>query len=206
MSKVLRYTLIGEGFAEYQFIPAYMNWVAEKHGDVQAVRTNIQIAISKNSSVSKVLQEAGQLCSLSFADKKNPCDLFIAGIDLDTSDFTDGLEYHSARVQEIMNRMGKVYQIYKDKVILFVPIQAIDCWIHYVQKNATSNSFESITKDETKRRVYGDRQDRLQVEKIAREAGAKADFNKLARQSRSFKHFHSQVVDFIEKYNKDGRP
>ncbi|QKZ11263.1 hypothetical protein [Spirosoma sp. KUDC1026] len=206
MSKILRYTLVGEGFAEYQFIPTYMNWVTKENGNVQAVRTNIQIAISKNPSVSKVLQEAASLCALSFADKKSPCNLFIAGIDLDTSDFTDDLEYHSARLQEIINSMGKVYQLYKDKVILFVPIQAIDCWIHYVQSDATPNSLESTNKDDTKRKVYGSRQDRPQIEKVAREAGAKADFNKLARQSRSFKHFHQQVVQFVQQYNKDGRP
>jgi hypothetical protein len=70
MSDIVRYTLIGEGFAEYQFIPAYMNWAVKQTGDLQAIKTNIQIAITKNRSVSKVLQEAATSCARSFADDK----------------------------------------------------------------------------------------------------------------------------------------
>lgn len=80
MSITLRYTLVGEGFAEYQFIPAYMNWAAEQVVNLQAVKTNIQIAITKNPSLSKVLQQAATLCARSFADDRNPCDVFIAAL------------------------------------------------------------------------------------------------------------------------------
>lgn len=202
MSKTLRYTLIAEGFAEYEFIPAYIEWAAGQVGDIQAIRTKIQLAISRNPSFSKVLQEAATYCVQSFADRKNPCDLFIAGIDLDTTDFTDDLEYHTERLKKLREAMGKVYQRYEGRIILYVPIQAVDCWIHYIQQDATPNSLESTSKNETKHKVYGQRQDRQQIEKIAREAANKADFEKLARQSRSFKHFHSQVVDFLGKYSK----
>ncbi|GAB3575884.1 hypothetical protein GCM10027578_40700 [Spirosoma luteolum] len=206
MSKTLRYTLIAEGFAEYQFIPAYIDWIAKQIGDLQPVRTKIQLAISKNPSVSKVLQEAATYCVQSFADKKYPCDLFIAGIDLDTTDFTDNQEYHTQRLKQLQDAMGRAYKLYENKIILYAPIQAIDCWIHYVQQNATANSLESIPKVETKRKVYGQRQDRQQIEKIAREAAMKADFDELARQSRSFKHFHQQVVAFLEAYDKPPHP
>ncbi len=202
MNKTLRYTLIAEGFAEYQFIPAYIDWTAKQVGGIQAIRTKIQLAVSRNPSVSKVLHEAATYCAQSFADEKNPCDLFIAGIDLDTTDFTDDLEYHAKRLEKLQDAMGKVYQRYESKIILYVPIQAVDCWIHYVQQDATPNSLESTSKNETKHKVYGNRQDRQQIEKVAGEAAAKADFAKLARQSRSFKHFHNQVVQFLQAYSK----
>ncbi len=52
--KKLTYTLIGEGFTEYEFIPAYIDWaVGQQFSDWQVVKTNIQIPISKQSSVSK---------------------------------------------------------------------------------------------------------------------------------------------------------
>jgi hypothetical protein len=202
MSKTLRYTLIGEGFAEYKFIPAYMDWVAANYPQIeQVVRTKIQIPITKNPSVSKVLQEAANLCVRSFADDKNPCDLFIAGIDLDESDFT--LERHDKRIRELKEKMGKVYRIYEQKITLYVPIQAIDCWIHYVQNNATANSLESTGKGEIKKKVYGDKNpDRQRIEKVAREAGATADFAKLAKQSRSFAHFHKQITEFLDQYSQ----
>ncbi len=205
MSKTtLRYTLIGEGFAEYQFIPAYMNWlVATQAPQLQISRTKVQIAVTKNPSVSKVLQTAGLLASQSFADKKDPCDLCIIGIDLDKSDHTDDLAYHSKRLKELEDRMGKVYSTYKDQIVLYVPIQAIDCWICYVQHNAISNSLESTGKDETKKKVYGENNpDRQRIEKVVREAAAKADFAKFAKQSRSFAHFHKQVLAFLNQYSK----
>ncbi len=203
MSKSLRYTLISEGFAEYQFIPIYMSWASKQTGNLQVTRTNIQIAITKNPSVSKVLQEAATLCARSFADDKNPCDLFIAGIDLDKPDFTDELEWHDKRIREMKEKMGKVYRLYEDKIILYVPIQAIDCWVHYVQQNATANSLESTSKDETKKKVYGEKNpDRQRIEKVVREAATNADFPKLARQSRSFNHFHKQILAFLEQYSQ----
>ena len=98
--------------------------------------------------------------------------------------------------------MGKVYKYYKKDIILYVPIQAIDCWIYYVQNNATANSLESTGKDEIKRKVYADKNpDRQRIEKVAREAGTKADFAKLAKQSRSFAHFHKQVIEFLDQYS-----
>ncbi len=201
MSKTLRYTLVGEGFAEYQFIPAYMTWAAAQTGDLQIVKSNIQIPITKNSSVSKVLQEAAKLCNQSFADTRNPCDLFLAGIDLDKPDFTDDLEYHAERIRELKEKMGKVYRQYEDRTVLYVPVQAIDCWVWYVQHKATANSLESTGKGDTKKAVYGSNNpDRQRIEKVVREAAAQADFAKLAKQSRSFAHFHKQVNDFLEHY------
>ena len=139
MSKLLRYTLVGEGFAEYQFIPAYMNWAAQQTGNIRVVRTNIQIAITGNPSLSKVLQQAATLCSRSFADNRDPCDLFIAGIDLDKPDFTDDLELHGKRLRELRDRMDKVYKQYKDRTILYIPIQAIDCWVHWYGRAKTDS-------------------------------------------------------------------
>lgn len=201
MSKLV-YTLVGEGFAEYQFIPAYIDWVAAKQAqELQVVRTRIQIAITKNPSVSKVLSDAQSLCAQSFADSKTPCHLFIAGIDLDKTDFTDDLEKHGKRIQELKAAMGKVFKQYEDKIILYVPIQAIDCWIAYVQQKATPNSLEGHGKDDTKLKVYGQKKpDRQRIEKVAREAAQKADFAQLAKQSRSFNHFHQQITTFLATY------
>ncbi len=197
--KKLTYTLIGEGFAEYKFIPAYIEWaVSQQFSNCQVVRTNIQIPISRQSSVSKVLQDAARFCEQSFADTRNPCDLFIAGIDLDKSDFGE-LEIHAARLHELKTSMRETHKLYADKIILFVPIQAIDYWLCYVEEQATVDSLEAKAKDEIKKKVYGSKNpDRRQIEKIAKTIAEKADFAKLAKQSRSFKHFHQQVIAFLD--------
>ena len=168
----------------------------------QVVRTRIQTAISKNPSVSRVLKETATYCAQSFADSKDPCDLFIAGIDLDKPDFTDELIHHAKRVGELQNGMGKVYRNYSSQIILYVPVQAIDCWVYYIQQNANANSQESAGKDDIKKKVYGFKNpDRQRIIKVVKEAVANADFDKLAKQSKSFAHFHKQVNEFMATYS-----
>lgn len=195
MKPTLRYTLISEGFAEYELIPAYLQWMASRHlPDRQLIRTRIQIPVSKHPSMSKVLQEAGTLCNQSFLDNREPCNFCIVGIDLDKPDHTDEQEKHAQRLEEIKNRMGKVYKLFESKIILYVPIQAIDCWVSYLQQQVPANSLESISKDETKKRVYGtNKPDRQRIESVVREAVKKREFDRLIKSSRSFKHFHLQV-------------
>jgi hypothetical protein len=197
----LTYTLISEGFAEYEFIPAYVNWIVKRQFvDCQVVQTNIRIAISKNSSVSKVLQSAATFCEQSFADTRNPCDLFIIGIDLDEPDFTDELDLHTKRLQELKEKMGKVYRLYEGQIVTYVPIQAIDYWIRYAQQDATPNSLESAGINETKQKIYGEKNpDRQKISKVVKAVAEKADFDRLARQSRSFARFHQQMVNFLSQ-------
>ena len=40
------------------------------------------------------------------------------------------------------------------------------------------------------------------MERVARDIAEKADFDELAKQSRSFAHFHDQVITFLEQYEK----
>ncbi len=197
MKKIL-YTLVGEGFAEYEFIPAYLEWVAERNR-IEFIRTRIQVAVSKQGGISRVLEEIKPLCELSFVSDK-PVNLFVAGIDLDKSDYTDEQEHHEIRKFQLIKCLGKLHQKFGDKIILFVPIQAIDYWIHYQQVTPTANSLESKSKDEIKKLVYGRKDaDRQQIKRIARTVGESADFDELAKQSRSFKHFHDQVSDFLNR-------
>jgi hypothetical protein len=203
MKNHLRYTLIAEGFAEYKFIPAYMEWVGANHKPLplKISRTRIQIPVTKNPSVSKVLELAGQYAAQSFTDDREPCDLCIVGIDLDKPDHTDELEYHAQRLKELEDSMGKVYRNYKNQIQLYVPIQAIDCWVSYIQQQATPNSLESTSKHETKKRVYGSSNpDRQRIENTVKDVVARADFAQLAKQSRSFRHFHQQILNFLTNY------
>lgn len=198
----LTYTLIGEGFAEYQFLPFYVEQIVQRrHPELQVVRTKIQIAISKQSSSSKVLQYMELYCAQSFADPKISCDLFIVGVDLDKPDHTDDLEYHGECCRNLVMRLGKMHTLFGDKIILVVPIQAVDYWLAYQHLKATPNSLESQTKDEIKKKVYGLKEpNRPTIEKKAKAIAEKADFDELAKQSRSFAHFHKQIVGFLETF------
>ena len=59
---------------------------------------------------------------------------------------------------------------------------------------------ESSVKDVTKKRLYGANANKTKIEKIAKDVADKADFEELAKQSKSFKLLHKQVKLFIEKH------
>ncbi len=132
MSKKLTYTLLGEGFAEYAFLKIYLERiVAEKNVNIQVVSSKLMKPSGGKSSDSKVLANIKNLCLKSFVSR-NDIQLFIAGIDLDQTDNDPNLPKHKARIKEITDNLGKkLYDQYHNKIILFVPIQAIDYWILY---------------------------------------------------------------------------
>lgn len=195
----LTYTLIGEGFAEYAFIKKYLEIVAESK-QIRAVSSGQELT---RGSKAKVYNELLTFYIRSFVD--NYIDLFIAGVDLDEQDFE--LDVFNAEINRLKARLGSLYNKYKQKTILFVPIQAIDCWILYqkykIDRSAKSNdnSLESRSKNDIKRAVYNNTQPGRQIiERVATQIAERADFDELARQSKSFNKFHEQVKNFIQNF------
>ena len=153
-----------------------------------------------------VLANIQKMCIKSFISRDD-IQLFIAGIDLDQTDNAPDLLKYKARIKEMTDKLGKdLYGQYKNQILLFVPIQAIDYWIlyqcHRIKKEAKlkDNSLESTNKDAIKKRLYGANANEIKIERIVGEVAEKADFEELAKQSKSFKLFHEQVKLFIEKY------
>jgi len=192
----LSYTLVGEGFAEYEFIPAYFNWLSKLH-KIDLIRSRVQLPISKQGGISRVFEAIKPLCEQSFLSNR-PVNLFVAGVDLDKPDHTDEQTHWKSRTHELIKCLGKLHQKFEDKIILFVPVQAIDHWIHYQQDKSITHSLESKSRDELKKLVYGKKDaDRQTIKRIARSIGEKADFAQLATQSKSFKRFHDRVTAFL---------
>lgn len=202
MKEKLTYTLLGEGYAEYAFLEIYLRRVFEKE------KPNIQLVSSRQmkpsggkSSSSVILSKIKDHYITSFINK-NDVKLFIAGIDLDESDFEDDMPKYQARIEEIKSKIGKLYSKFEDKTILFVPIQAIDYWVLYQDKSEgkiANSSLEAKSKDEIKKKLFGtSNANQTKIEKVATEVALKADFEELAKQSKSFKLFHNQVKSFID--------
>lgn len=201
----LKYTLVAEGFAEYRFISIYMSRVADQY-DIQTSRTSLDL-LKKQPSKSKVLDEAENLCLRAIRDEKHS--LCIVGVDLDKPDNTDEQSVHQGQCQELYKAIGTAYKRYNRQIILYVPIQAIEHWLmyqFYVYKSGTAKpnigSIEKEPQGKLKKLLYGDKEDRRRMESVAQAIAEKADFNELAKQSRSFKHFHQQIITFLEQYNK----
>ena len=206
MSKKLTYTLLGEGYAEYAFLEIYLRKMFDKYKpDTQLVSSRLMVAKGGISNSSRVLANLSKHCQTSFISR-NDVQLFIGGIDLDTTDFEDNLPIYKARIKKMTDKLGELHRLFQDKIILFVPIQAIDYWIsyqHYHLENnlkPTNNSLESFSKNDTKKKLYGNNINQTKIERIAKEVATKADFEELAKQSKSFKLFHEQLRKFIENY------
>ena len=201
--KRLDYTLVAEGFAEYAFIPTYLRLLAEQYS-VQVVRSKLDL-MKKQPSKSRVLLEAGKLCIAAIQQKH---DLFIAGIDLDDADHEKSQVRHETERNKLASAMGGVYKSHTDKIILYVPVQAIEHWLTYqaykigLTIKYADNGVESKLQDELKRLLYKGNESGLNMERVAQRIAEKADFNELANQSRSFAHFHKQVLEFLDTYNK----
>ncbi len=207
MSKKLTYTLLGEGYAEYVFLEIYLRRMyAEYKPDTQLVSSRLMKPSGGKSSSFQVLANIQKLCIKSFISRDD-IQLFIAGIDLDQADSDPDLMKYKARIKEMTDKLGKeLYGQYKNQILLFAPIQAIDYWILYQfyrlkkEIKTTDNSLESSVKDVTKKRLYGANANKTKIEKIAKDVADKADFEELAKQSKSFKLLHKQVKLFIEKH------
>jgi hypothetical protein len=194
--KKLTYTLIAEGHAEYAFVEKLIESIAGTY-NLQTKKTPLKISASANPSKSKVLAEINTFCNRSFQPAVN-ADLFIAGVDLDEADHS--LERHNQEIQEIKSKLGKLHTLYGEKIILFVPIQAIDYWILYLKENSTPNSLESKDKKQVKEKAFGSRANRHKIEKSVNQIMQDANLENLTKQSKSFKVFYQQLDSFLKSF------
>ena len=199
--KRLQYTLVAEGYAEYAFIPMYINRIAASYS-IQAKRSSLGLRPGK-SNKSKVHSE----CENILKDAVNKQhDLFLVGVDLDEVDYEDDQLKHQEEYNKLITSLGTPYQRSKAKVIIYVPIQAIEHWLIYQLykvesgKVMSANSVEGKDQDYYKKQLYKGRSDGLAMEKIAKAIAENADFEELAKQSRSFCHFHNQVKTFLTSF------
>ena len=208
MKPPLEYTLVAEGFAEYTFIPIYLKRLAAERG-LQIKRSSLDL-LKKQPSKSKVLEESEDLCLKALRDEKQA--FCIVGVDLDGPDQTDEQKEHAAECTKLTKKLGSAQKQFGDQICIYVPIQAIEHWLMYQAYHAkpiakpVKDSVEKEPQDKLKKLLYSGRNDRRQMQAVSQAIAEKADFDELAKQSRSFKHFHNQVKIFLDQYNKTPQP
>lgn len=204
MRTPLVYTLVAEGFAEYSFIPVYLKRLAAEKG-LQIKRSSLDL-LKKQPSKSKVLYEAEELCLKALRDEKQS--FCIVGVDLDKADHTDEQHEHTAECNKLTKALGTAYKTYKGQIYIYVPVQAVEHWLMYQAyrvKSIDKPSKDSVEKEpqgKLKKLLYDGKDDRRKMQAVAQAIAEKADFNELAKQSKSFAHFHQQVITFLNQYNK----
>lgn len=195
--KKITYTLIAEGYGEYAFLENLISRLAVNF-DLQTKKTPLKISASSNPSKSKVLGKVNEFCNLSFQPNTN-VDLFIAGVDLDEVDYD--LQKHAKQVEELQAKLGNLYKLHNRKIVFFIPIQTIDYWVLYLKVNATPHSLESRNSKEVKNAVYGKKADRYRIEQAINKVMTTANFEQLAKQSKSFRVFYQQLEAFFKEFN-----
>ncbi|CCH51372.1 hypothetical protein BN8_00292 [Fibrisoma limi BUZ 3] len=204
MKQSLEYTLVAEGFAEYSFIPVYLKRIASARG-LQVKRSSLDL-LKKQPSKSKVIQEAEDLCLRALRDEQQA--FCIVGVDLDGPDHTDEQEKYTMECDNLKKALGSAHKRYEQQIVIYVTIQAIEHWLFYQLHQIKSidkpvkDSIEKQPQAKLKKLLYNGREDRRQMESVARSIAEKADFDELAKQSRSFNHFHKQITAFLNEYNK----
>ena len=201
MKKPLVYTLVAEGFAEYTFVPIYLKRLATERG-LQIKRSSLDL-LKKQPSKSKVLAEAEELCLKALRDEEQT--FCIVGVDLDVPDQTDEQEKHHEECRKLMVALDSAQEKYGSQICIYVPVQAIEHWLMYQAYHTkpiakpVNDSIEKESQDKLKKLLYSGRDDRRQMQAVSRAIAEKADFEELAKQSRSFAHFHQQVKTFLEQ-------
>lgn len=200
MKKAIEYTLLAEGYAEYEFIPIYLRRMATEKG-LQIKRSSLDL-LKKQPSKSKVLKEANKFCLSAFQDNNH--DLFIIGIDLDGADQDPDQPQHKAECDKVEAALGTAHQNYTNKIVIYVPVQAIENWLryqaHYTNKTLPQlpdKAAEKFGQAQLKRELYAGSNNERKIREVTRIIAQTANFAQLAVQSRSFSHFHKQITELL---------
>jgi hypothetical protein len=96
-----------------------------------------------------------------------------------------------------------------ENLLVMLPIQCVEHWLWYLKRKKdnpalTKNiSLESQLRDKAKFEVYGEEEPPNRVSNpIVDELSKRFDIPWLESRSDSFKHFHNQVIEFLNQYDK----
>ena len=196
--KTLKYGYFGEDNAQQLFLenylsqlPAYLNL----QGKIEFERDkSFKLKGHDKPNVVKIFPEAIQSVLSHYQQ-----DAFFIGVDLD-----DGrMEEHTKLYRQITE---KVTVAYKNKTFIFIPVQCIEHWLLYLKfkkEHPQSNKnevFERVARPDAKKRMYGfPRPVASKQAEVVITFTQNMDIEWLQNRSKSFAHFHSQVINFLEQ-------
>ncbi|MDX2284135.1 MAG: hypothetical protein NW241_08235 [Bacteroidia bacterium] len=195
----IRYTLLAEGWAEEGCIPQL---AAQLEPRFRWVKSKFQlIGKSKRNKAGKS-RVIGRLPSVAEASLlQNREDLILAGIDLDQPDYTleDAWKHASDMLRSQIS-----HRVQPERVVIFIPVQAIDYWMLYLHDpSMAANSAESWDKDRVKKAVYGRNQDGTSVKRRAAELASQEDAAAvLIKKSKSFSAFASALRSGVRSIDR----
>lgn len=196
--KALKYGYFGEDKAQQIFLENYLQqlpvYLDIKEAVVFERDKDFKLVGHDRPGVIKVFAEA-VIKGLSGHQQ----DLFFVGVDLDS----DSINKH----KELYDQMTlKIFARYKDRTFIFIPVQCVEHWLLYLKfKKAHPDSnknevYESIARPDAKKRIYGNvRPVGEKTVQVVTTLTEKMEIEWLVNRSYSFRHFHSQVANFLNK-------
>ncbi|WP_020601080.1 hypothetical protein [Spirosoma panaciterrae] len=193
MNQIVSYGILCEDRAHKNFIEHYLT---QCHPGVfqQNEQFGWQIKASTAKEVEDALPDATRQ-----AFTKYGLDILFVGRDADSSE--------SKQIEALKVKLSTLCRAHAN-VILMIHVQCIEHWLLYLQwhqqnpESTKNEPLEHIVRHEAKLKIYGGK---LRVEKQLEKANellADFDLNWLESRSGSFKHFHKQVVTFLDNYSR----
>ncbi len=191
MNSILTYGILCEDAAHKNFITRYLQ---QQYPDqfLESAEFGWRTRASNAKEVGDSLVDAVRLGFTRFQ-----LDVLFVGRDSDATD--------DKRIQSLIDSLHLKCGYHRPKVVLVVPVQCIEHWLLYLQKHrdnpvSTKNeTLELIRRTEAKEMVYGPRKRDPDLIK-SNEILDHLDSAWLEQYSKSFNHFHQQVVDFLKQY------
>lgn len=189
MSQIITYAFFGEDIAQHNFLEKYLSQqFPDRFIEDENERWRFKAGNSKQVDI--LLPEAlRQRALLSL-------DVLFVGRDVDT-------EHLPTIIARQNHYVGKC----KDHpAILMLPVQCVEHWLWYIKRHqeepGKNTPLESQLRPSAKQAVYGDTNVVKKQIPIANDILTSLDVTWLASRSESFRHFHQQVLNFLNQYNK----
>ncbi len=189
MSEIITYAFFGEDAAQRNFLEKYLQ-LSFPDTFIEDENERWRFKGGSGPQVDKLLPDALRQRVLLGLD------VLFVGRDIDT-------EHHT----QILIRQDKYTTTCKGHpAVLMLPVQCIEHWLWYTNRHreepGKKTSLESQPRYLSKQAVYGDTKLVAKQLEIADSILADLDISWLESRSDSFKHFHNQVVQFLQAYSK----
>lgn len=193
--KTLKYGYFGEDNAQQLFLENYLSqlpiYLKLTEKVVFEKDEYFKLKGENKPNVLKLFAEAAQK-GLAYYQQ----DVFFVGVD---SDDDEHGKLHSQMTK-------KLFPAFKHQTFIFIPVQCIEHWLLYLKfkkehpQSNKNETFERIARPEAKKRMYGfPRPVASKQAEIVITFTQNMDIEWLQARSESFSHFHSQVINFLEK-------
>ncbi|GAB3644005.1 hypothetical protein [Spirosoma arcticum] len=124
-------------------------------------------------------------------------DVLFVGRDIDTS--------HEPTIKTRREEFEKKC-IGHHPVVLMLPVQCVEHWLWYIKRRreepGRNTPLEPQPRTSAKQAIYADTKLVAKQVVIANDILVDLDVSWLEQRSESFKHFHKQLIDFLDQYDK----